>query len=321
MNAMEGRTREALHRVADGLVVSEHDLDRMEGNLMTLLDSRPTDERTTPRRQRDWLVAAVAAVALVVGSVALWQANTTTTQTPPAGRLAPSEPLVPPELVGLWQNQPAGPWLWEFTADGRITYTDTAAGYLDGGQGKERVIQRNGDLYTLVDSSTTPGGGCAKLRIRVVGPGILTVGSGCPGDSLDLRLEKVSPRDTTDPQLTVRFPNEVRRHVTLGTQLEGSWIDQETGRVLVVGLPRVGGELPYMVDDDGDGLVRPDQRGVLTVEADGSVRAQPSSTTAASGGCTPAFSSVFSTTATLVTTSGADSCYPQETRQTWLRLN
>jgi hypothetical protein len=330
---MEGRTRDALHRAAEGLLVSEHDLDRMEGNLMTLLDSRPTDEHAPPRRRRDWAVAAAAAVALVVSGVALWQANTNSRPTQPAVRPAPQPglSLVPPELVGLWQATPDSPWLWEFTTDGRILSTATAAGYLRGaadvrgGDGALQIVERHGNLYDLTDTSSpittaADDNQCHGIRIQVVAPETVTFRDECSGDAgISLRLERVSRRDPGAAALGPRFATEVARRVTLGTQLEGTWVNQETNRVLVVATPSAGEGMSYLVDDDGDGSIRPDQRGVLTVAADGSVRPHPETTS--KEGCAPVFSKVVSNTATLVTTSGRNGCFPVGSTQTWLRLN
>lgn len=332
MNAIEGRTREALHQVADGLIVSEHDLDRMEGNLMTLLDSRPTNHHAPVRRRKDWAVAAAAAVALVASGVALWQANHDSAPTPPAIRPAPGPSLVPPELVGLWQATPDSSWLWEFTVDGRILNTQSADGYLRGagdvrgGDGVMTVVKRLGNVYTITDNSTaaTPGtptgpdNGCGT-RIQVVAPETVTYRDECSGVAgISLRLERLSPRDPAAAALAPRFPTEVARQVTLVTQLDGTWVNRETNRVLVVGAAAGEGRT-YVLDDDGDGSVRPDQRGVLTVGADGSVRPQPQ--TSAKGGCAPVFSKAISNVATLVTTSGRNGCFPAGSTQTWLRIN
>lgn len=322
MNATESCTREALHQVADGLIVSEHDLDRMEGNLMTLLDSRPTEEHVLPRRRKDWAVAAAAAVALVVSGVALWQATNESPQNQPAGRLAPqpSQPLVQPGIVGLWQNQPDSPWLWEITADGQILWTDTAAGYLFGP--RHVITKREGDIYTVARHDTK---GCTQhFRASVQSANNATLTTTAGGTCVEasgqvLSLERVSPRDPSSAPLKPRFPTEVSRPVTEETQLEGTWLNAETNRVLMVGQLSGDAGRTYVLDDDGDGSVRPDQRGVLTVGADGSVRPRPD--TSEPRGCAPAFSKVVSNTATLVTTSGANGCFPAGTRQTWLRLN
>lgn len=333
MNSMEERTREGLHQAADRLVVAEDDLDRMEDDLMSLLLARPTQQYASPRRQRDWLVAAVAVVALVLAGVALWEANDESQQTQPAGRLAPppTQQRVPPELVGLWQATPDSSWLWEFTAEGRVLSTEGVDGYLRGavdvrgGDGALVVtVLRTGSTYVMTEyAGSTPapsGTGCNATRIRFVGAETISLDDGCGGDPGDgLRLERVSPRDPGAPALVARFRPGPVRLVTAGSQLEGSWLDTESGRVLVVGRRFPGDALTYVLDDDGDGSVRPDQRGVLTVGGDGSVRPQPRTGTA--GGCAPEFARAVSTVATMVTTSAANGCSPPGSNQSWLRLN
>ena len=54
VKALEARTSEALHRVADGLPVSEEDLDRMEGELMTVLQTKPSEGKVARRTRWDW---------------------------------------------------------------------------------------------------------------------------------------------------------------------------------------------------------------------------------------------------------------------------
>jgi hypothetical protein len=319
LTAMEARTSAALHVVADGLLVSEGDLDRMEGELMTLLETRPPGRGTTRRSRWELGVAAAAVAALAVGGTALWRASHEEAPATPAP--APSQPLVPPELVGLWQVQPDSPWLWEFGADGRVMNVDTAAGYLAGGESAGRIIRRDGDRFTLDEAGASPtvAAACAGLRIRVVAPGVASLTEDCGAAPLDLRLEKVSPHRPVDPPITPRFPDTVARQVTTVSQLEGSWADQATGLVLVVATQSGDGEPTYLVDGDGDGSVRPDQRGVLTVGTDGSVRPRPAASP--SGGCAPVFTKVVTTTAVLTTTSGPGGCYPDGSTQSWIRLN
>ena len=319
MNATEARTREALHRVADALLVSEHDLDRLEGNLMTLIDTRPTEEPTASRPRRDWVVAAVAVLALVLAGVALWR-DTRETTPPASPPKTVSQALVPPELVGLWQNVPDSPWLWEFTAEGRFGYTTSAAGYLRGEALTARITQRAGEAYVVLD----PERNCSmNWRIRVVRPEAVDVAVSnekC-GDyaAATLSLVRVSPRDPAAPPLRSWFPSEVERTINRVEQLEGSWVNPQTNLVLVVAGPKVRGGLSYLLDDDGDGSVRPDQRGVVTLAADGSTVPQPDP--AFDGGCAPVFTKIVTDTATMTTTSGRDGCFPAGSTQTWLRLN
>jgi hypothetical protein len=320
VTAMEARTRSVLHRATDGLLVTEDDMDRMEGELMTLLETRPSEGRTPRRGRWEWGVAAAAVAALVLGGAALWQVNhDQTAPAVPAPAPAPTWPLVPPELVGLWQNQPDSPWLWEFRADGRVLITDTVAGYLKGvSPSSTRVVARRGDRLTMRDDENDASN-CAPMQVAFISPERVDLRDGCQPDAETLHLERISPRDPAGPALQPRFPHEVSRPVTEETQLEGSWLHVESGRLLAVGIPLVGGALTYLMDDDGDGSTHPDQRGVLTVEPDGSVRPQPKAGDA--GACAPAFSKVMSTTASIITTSADGGCFPAGSTQTWLRLN
>lgn len=328
MKGLERRTSEALHRVADGLPVSEEDMDRMEGELMTLLETRPSEVQVARRGRWEWSVAAAAVAALVLGGAALWQVNHERTA-PAAPAPAPiTSPLVQPELVGLWQNQPDSSWLWEITADGRVRSTETAVAYLRGADDPTSedagvtIIKRQGDLYTLAETNPPRrDGDCDTLRIHLVSPGAATLTDGCPpsGEQMLLHLERVSPRNAGSSALAPRFPTEVARQVTVPAQLEGAWLNEVTKQLLVVGQLSPDEPLTYLVDDDGDGSLRPDLRGRLNVSTDGSVRPLPGSSVG--GGCAPVFAKVVSNTATLVTTSSAGGCFPAGTTQTWLRLN
>ena len=320
VTAMEARTRAALHRVTDGLLVTEHDMDRMEDELMTLLETRPSEGKVARRGRWEWAVAAAAVAALVVGGAALWQVNhEQTVPAVPAPAPAPTWPLVQPELVGLWQNQPDSPWLWEFSTDGRVLITDSVAGYLKGeSPASTRIAARRGDRITMRDDADDHSN-CAPSRVEFISPERVDLHDGCQPDSEPLHLERISPRNPAAAALPARFPQEVSRPVTEETQLEGTWLHLESGRVLAVGSPSVDGALSYLTDDDGDGSAHPDQRGVLTVEPDGSVRPQP--TAGDAGACAPAFAKVVSTTATIITTSADGGCFPAGSTQTWLRLN
>ena len=327
VTAMEARTRTALHRATDALVVTEKDMDRLEGELMTLLETRPSEGKVARRGRWEWGVAAAAVAALVLGGAALWQVNhEKTTPAAPAPAPAPTWPLVQPELVGLWQNQPDSEWLWEITAEGRIQATDTAVAYLRGARvarGDEAPItiaKRAGDLYTIQTGLAGSQDECDKLRIHLEAADAATMRPGCPNaETFVLHLERVSPRTAAAGALAPRFPTEAARTVTVTSELEGTWVNEATKQVLAVGQLASGAALTYVLDDDGDGVVDPDLRGLLTVGSDGSVRPVPGSGTG--DGCAPVFTKVVSRTATLTTTSGPDGCFPTGSTQTWLRLN
>jgi hypothetical protein len=329
VTVMEARTRAALHRATDGLLVTEEDMDRMEDELMTLLETRPSEGKVARRGRWEWGVAAAAVAALVLGGAALWQVNhEQTAPAAPAPAPAPTWPLVQPELVGLWQNQPDSSWLWEITAEGRIQSSQTAIAYVRdaravrGENEPMNVAKREGDLYTLAQTGMAGSqDGCDKLRIHLEGPDAATLGNGCPtGDPWVLHLERVSPRTAAAGALSPRFPTGTARTVTVTAELEGTWVNEATRQVLAVAqLSSGAAPLTYVLDDDGDGAVDPDLRGLLTIGSDGSVRPVPGSGTGQ--GCAPVFTKVVSRTATITTTSGPGGCFPAGSTQTWLRLN
>jgi hypothetical protein len=328
VNLRELRTRDALHRYGDDVNVSEQDLDRMEAALARLLDD--TAQPPRPRRSpQDWLVAAVAATALVVGSLALWQVNHQ--ETSPAGRDGSSAPLIAPELVGLWLNTPDSTWLWEITADGGIGWFDAPEAYLRGEAAQARVTARDGDLYTVAYDNDQGQSCTRQLRAVVVQPGSMTMAPSagvCARDGSwmadsdpvpdedPLHLKHVSPGEAGAPPLTGPFEREEAAALREVAQLRGVWVDGETGTVLVVGLPTSDSALTYVMDDDGDGSTRPDQRGTISAR-EGRTTVHPLEGEAR---CAPVFRDVVTDVATLTTTSGPGGCAPEGTQQTWQRL-
>jgi hypothetical protein len=316
---MEARACAALHRVADGLLVSEQDLDRMEGTLMTLLETKPA-RRTlpAPRRRWDWAVAAVAVLALVLGGLALWRVNRDTTP-PAAPPRTQTQPLVPPELVGVYQNQPDSEWIWEITADGRIGQVATPVDYLAGETlDDDRAYARDGELFKV---NAGPCASTWRIESRAIGQYDLTIEADPCGDNQGavFQLERIAPRDPAQRPLAPRFARDPQRTMDLVTQFQGTWVNTGTNQLLVVGSPQVGNGVDYLLDDDGDGSVDPDQRGVLRVGQDGTIRTEPDENS--TGGCLLVFAKAVTDTATMVTTSGAGGCSQAGTTQTWLRLN
>lgn len=81
----------------------------------------------------------------------------------------------------------------------------------------------------------------------------------------------------------------------------------------------VQGKAEYVLDDDGDALVAPDQRGTVTVTPSGAVGPVAGASTV--GNCAPVFTKVVSDRATLTTTAGPGGCFPEGSTQTWVALN
>ena len=320
---MENRTREALHRVADGLLVSDHDMDRMEEDIMTRLDGKaaPRELGGGPRRRWDWVVAAIALLALAVGGMALWRADDRTPPASPSPSGTRTSGLMAPDLVGLWHNV-GGSWVWEFASDGRFGYSDTSYGYLRGEALRITTTDRRGDVYTVseVEGAET----CiSEFWVRTTVPDKATITvmrSQCHGENVgsDIDLERVSPRNGTSAPLEPHLERESARAVTSVQDLFGTWVEPSSGTVLAVGGPREGEDTAaYSFDDDGDGSVSADRRGVIRLARDGSLAEERKT---GGGGCGPVFSSVRTDKATLIATTGKGGCGRAGLIQIWVRI-
>ena len=327
MTNIEERTRRALHEVADGLLVSEDDLHHMEEEIMTLVDTPTQKQQTSPSRRWTWAVAAAAAVALVLAGTALWRTGDRAAAPVPASSPTSSTSdaalLFDPAVVGLWRIGPDGEWLWTFTADGRVTWTDTAQGLIHGARELRPVIAQNGDTYDVLQQ---PGNCVVRLRVTPTGPDSTTirvVDDQCPGGydpGAEGKFERVSGRAASSAGLEPHYPAGASGVATSMTQVTGTWVDPETGTVLALDSPAsAGGQAAYLVDDDGDGLVAPDQRGRVTMTSSGAV--QPVADPSTAGTCAPVFTKVVTDTATMTTTAGPGGCFPAGSTQTWVALN
>lgn len=324
MSTVEARTREALHDVVDSLAVTDDDVSRMEAELVTAL-ARPRrlgGGGGVPLTRRRWGLAAAAVVlaAAVAGGLALSSDDREAAR--PAGQPVSDQPLVPADIVGMWQDAPDSPWVWEFRADGEVLAVMNAAAYLEGFAG-DRVVSRSGEVYTVSLAQ-----GCEETwRIRPVRPGILGISipaSDC-GDpeSLEggeLQLERLSPDPHLAGELSVPpvvptpgFP--VGRHV-----IDGMFLHVESGTVLAIGNPWRGSVLRYVLDDDGDGATDPDERGRVTVPDSGVPVFQPDAGGGGSG-CELRFASTLMTKESMTTTSTGGGCLPGPGPHTWVRLS
>lgn len=326
MSEVEARTRAALHEIVGGVDVTDHDVARMEADLLTALDPRRRPGGSHVRAlgpvRRRWglAAAAVAAVAAIAGGIALssdgWEPAR------PAGAPPSDQPLVPPELVGLWREVPNSPHVWEFTADGRVGWTKSANGYLSGEAIGSRVTRRVGDVLTLAPSEARPE--ChGDHRFVITSPmaaSVTNLSTTCDvppgwGTLLERISPETSPGDAVIPLMGAR-PQSTVRSVD---GIRGSWLHAASGTILVVGGEKSGPWLTYLIDDDGDGSTAPDQRGLVSVRPDGSGQVRPFAS--ADADCTPSFAGVVSDGATLSTTSGRDGCFPPGSTQVWISLN
>ncbi|MFC7492045.1 MULTISPECIES: hypothetical protein [unclassified Knoellia] len=322
MSAIEDLLRDALHGEGDAIDVTDADVARLETELREAIEGRPrAGIVSVPRRRITVSVAAAvaAAVALVAGGYALGQRERGPTQ--PAGAPTQEQPPVPPWLVGLWRAEGNSQWLWEFRADGRVGVTDNSGGYLRGDTVKDRITRRVGDQFTL--DGAEPIAGCDGTdSFRLLSPGVLMFASlteGCQPDPDGFPLQRVLPRPAGPQAEEPAVPATDPFVVDSNGSLEGSWLHVESGTLLSVGLRPVGASLTYVIDDDGDGSTDPDQRGLISVNTNGSVQVRPFAQD--TPGCSPVFTKVVSNEATLTTTSAAGGCFPAGSRQTWIRLH
>ena len=325
MNGTEGRTRKALHEVADGLLVSDDDLRRMEEDIMTLVDT-PTSKQqyAAPSRRWAWAVAAAAAAALVLAGTALWRTGDHAVAPVPAtSPTADAAILFDPELVGLWRNEVDGNFLWTFTADGRVTWLDSAQGMIHGARELRPVTARDGDTYDVLQQ---PGDCTVRFHTYFIGPDtarIEVLDDQCPGGyeaGDEGRFERVSGRAASSQPLEPYYPKGPSRPAESMTSVSGTWLDPDTGTVLALASPNwAAGDAEYLMDDDGDGVMSPDQRGRVTMAPSGAV--QPVDGPATAGTCAPVFTSVTTDTATMTTTAGAGGCFPEGSRTTWVSVN
>jgi len=319
MSILEARAHEAMHHVVDGLEVTDEDIGRMEDDLRAALAGHGRLRGQRGGRRRWGLAVAALLTAVAVGRGAALVADDTS----PArlSGAAPAKPrLIPPELVGLWREVPRSPFVWQFTDDDRMGNTPTATGYLTGDVVAMTVTRRVADRYTASNSAAA----CStEFRIRMTPAGlVVTVLSGTCVDDRDgdeFTLERLSPGVPGPQALEPRYA-KADATVPLSVHvLDGTWFHVQSSTLLVIGTGHAGSSLTYVMDDDGDGSTDPDQRGLLSVGPDRSIRALPSGVDAA--GCTPQFTNVVTDSATMTTTGLDGGCVPAGSRQTWIRLN
>ncbi len=321
MRTLEDRTSAALHEVADGLPMSEHDVRRLEEDILARLETRPGEVGAGGRR-RTW--GAAAAVVLVLGGAALWQSGRDSAVPVPAGPSPSAEPapvLPDPGLVGVWRNAPAEQWIWEITADGRITWNATTRDYFSRPRTTERFAARNGDVYDLLRDGVC----LLRLQLRLTGTDsavVTVIREDCPDPTppgTEYGLERVSGRDPASPPLRPAYPRDAPIHAPAILRIAGTWVEPESGTLLVIDT-WVGDEtVPYLVDTNSDGLVAPGQRGTISMTDGGGTVVVPEQGTPE--GCAPVFTAVRTDRATMTTTAGEGGCFPAGSTQTWIALN
>ncbi len=327
MSIDERHVTTALQAYARGLDVTDADLDHLEAQLGERL--HPAPRQNGPRHPWEWAVAACAVVALVLAVTALWR--TRAQETLPATTPPPS--ITARELAGLWVVELANSdgYLWHFSGDGRRAVSRTPEQYVDLGGNFEPFTLGPGDVFTFpVD------GGSCRATVGWAGQGRMTltpleVQDNCPyfPDGEVWPFTRVSPASVAGTAM-VRSPNVTVAQLPATQQVSlddvvGTWLLQGTGTTLVVA-PGPAGRAQYVLDDDGDGTVDPDQRGTLTLRPDGGVVLRPST----GAPCDTVYSRVANTGATLEVELDEAGCgrvgathgaWFELTRVTWIRLN
>ncbi len=312
MNTVESSLREALHEAMDDVHVTDADVARLE----SAVAARQAGVSHRESSRRTWRMVALAAAVVVTAAVGVAQWRDDREPTRPAGAPQSDQPLVPGRLVGTWRNVPDSPWVWVITADGRVAAYSSADEYLAGEFGNQ-VVRRSGDLFTM------KAGSCDEVwRVRSVNPGTLVstfLESSCETPAgEELSLERISPEPYLGGALSPNAGSDDAKACCSSPFIHGIWLHVETGRVLAIGNPRGSTVVRYVLDDDGDGVTNPDQRGRVTLPEGGPPVFRPDTSDAR--GCVLAFSSFSIVDTTMTTTSEGGGCLPAGKVQ-WVRVS
>ncbi len=270
MTLDERQINEALTSYAEGMIVSSHDVDRMQHDLRRGLDQ--------PRRPGGRLLLAAAAalmlIAVIVGG-AWWLRR-------PAAPV-PATPQPVGSLTGLWKfSNPDTNTLFVVRADNTVRVYPNAQALVRHLSGDPATVAIDGQ-HIMVDRSNAQGQPCRSTQAIVSqsdgflaeGPETLT-GPGCSSPSpYEATITRLSPASAATRDLPTATEGPAMP-VTDAVQLDGVWLLQGTG--LVLAADEKAGPAAYLMDKDGDINAAPDAQGPVTVRADGQI-------VLSSGGC------------------------------------
>lgn len=310
MNALERRVTDALHHYAEGLTMTDVDVDRLQRRLQDQI--RPS-RRGGWRAGWQWAVAACTVLALAVGGFVLW--GDRDAPAPATGGLKLAD------LVGVWRVVDDPPtttwWLWTFTADGRVSFTKSAKGWLDPEAESRPFRIQEGKVFITVDGceeSFTPDRS-AEGRLTLVTAAV----SSCAPESEMWELIRISPASVAGTQMRAE-PSGPSVAVKDVDWLRGSWLLEGTGTILLVDRAAPDAAITYLLDDEGDVLGTPDQLGTVLFRPDGSVVFRNGA--AGGPGCDIVFDQVVARYRTLYTRVATSSCMRfSGATDTWLSLN
>lgn len=321
MTIDERSVTQALRAYAEGVDMTDTDLDRLEAQLEERLQEQSALERR--RLPLQLAVAACAVAGLVLAAAALWR--TGVDETMPAAPTTPS--LTTADLAGVWmveQRHSAG-HLWHFSAGGgRDTTSDPRELFDLAGESFEPYVLEPGGVVSLDDD----GAACrATAGSSAEGRMSLTPLEGQPDCGPFVNGEawsfvRVSPVSVAGAALVQR-PNSLApspaRVVESVNDVSGTWLLQGTGTILGIAADSADGA-EYLVDDDGDVRAEADQRGTVTLGPDGRVVLHPTEGTGQ--GCDTVYEGVLTTGTTLEAELADTSCgRVGGAGSTWVRLN
>jgi hypothetical protein len=259
--------REVLHRGDVEIEVSDTDLHHAAHRF----HRRRED---LDRRRRGWMTAGVAAAAVVAVSagILVGQALGEPEAVPaerddsalPEGRL----PITLENLAGLYLVPENHGWLWAFTTEG--TFEAQNPGLEPDNQVSDVPLELSGSTIVLTDDM-------CDFEAELWENGLLNLTASrvneCPfrvGETIT--LTRLSP--ASDVGSTLAWPQGVEvRNERVGWigSLRGVYVQQGTGRLLLVAYAAADDRATYRLDDDGGLFHAPDDEGTLRLADDGSL--------------------------------------------------
>lgn len=235
------------------------------------------------RRWGTGLVAAAAVGGLVLAGAVGWrelQEGAAPQPAAPGPQLPTELPVTVDNLAGVWLTHDSSGWLWSFHRNGTVSFFNPTY---------QAVSDAAPVPYTVTDTGIElPEDLCDfSLQItddgRMVGRVVRATDSGspCTGEERGSWI-RLSPRSDAGAAVvfTGRPEHEnseaARWHhaptpVTRVELITRAWLQQGTGRLLVVTTPEEGEAGHYVLDDDGELLTSPDDVGEVVMDDEGNL--------------------------------------------------
>ena len=273
---IDERLRSSLQTVAREVSVTPEELVHAEHRFV-----HRREQATSRRRWSTGLVATAAVGALVLAGIVGWRELQETAAPQPAAPVpepVAELPLDVESLAGVWLTSDFSGRLWNFHRNGTVSLVDPT--------------HRGADVEGPVPYTLTPTGielpeeMCDwALRLtddgRLGGQVVRTPASGSPCAGVDqMSWIRLSPRSEAGADLvwtgtTPEGNTESARVHHSPTEVRGlphvsrAWLQQGTGRLLVVTTPEDAETGRYVLDDDGELLSTPDDVGEVSIDPSG----------------------------------------------------